>query len=128
MSKFTKNLVKFTVASAAVCGLCYAFKDKIKESKVYQDYDVDEKINKVKTTIKEKMPKMFDNEENIVEEDEIFFDSEDAAQDSADRSYVSIDSDGTETVPDKTADEGSTDSEEDSTEAEDSSDIPTIEA
>jgi len=55
MGKFFKGVVKFSVAAAAVGGLCYAFKDKIRESKVYQDNNVDEKINKVKTTIKDKM-------------------------------------------------------------------------
>ncbi len=73
MGKFFKGVVKFSVAAAAVGGLCYAFKDKIRESKVYQDNNVDEKINKVKTTIKDKMPKIFDNEDDI-EEDVPMFD------------------------------------------------------
>ena len=73
MGKFFKGVVKFSVAAAAVGGLCYAFKDKIRESKVYQDNNVDEKINKVKTTIKDKMPKIFDNEDDI-EEDDLFAD------------------------------------------------------
>ena len=45
MGKFFKGVVKFSVAAAAVGGLCYAFKDKIRESKVYQDNNVDEKDN-----------------------------------------------------------------------------------
>ena len=69
MGKFFKGVVKFSVAAAAVGGLCYAFKDKIRESKVYQDNNVDEKINKVKTTIKDKMPKIFDNEDDLFADD-----------------------------------------------------------
>lgn len=93
MGKVFKGIVKITVAAAAVGGLCYAFKDKIKESQVYKDYDVDNKINKVKTTLKEKMPKVFDNEEDYVDEDEIFFDDLDLAAEDVERDYVSIDSD-----------------------------------
>lgn len=50
------KLLKVVVAAAAIGGVCYAFRDKIKESKVYQSLDVDDKVEKVKTTIKEKMP------------------------------------------------------------------------
>ena len=115
MGKLLKGLVTLTAATAAVGGLCYVFKDQIKESKVYKDYDVDEKIkkvkntinenetfnkvkdkvnenetfNKVKDTLKEKMPKVFDNEADYVDEGEIFFDDLDAA--TSDRDYVSID-------------------------------------
>ena len=82
MGKFFKGVVKFSVAAAAVGGLCYAFKDKIRESKVYQDNNVDEKINKVKTTIKDKMPKIFDNEDDI-EEDDLFADDLDLEMEDA---------------------------------------------
>lgn len=90
MGKVLKSFVRVTVAAAAVGGICYAFKDKIKDSKVYKEHDVDGKIAKVKTTIKEKMPKVFDNEKDYVEEDEIFFDDLD---DASERDYVSIDTD-----------------------------------
>lgn len=124
MGKLLKGVVKFTVAAAAIGGVCYAFKDQIKESKIYKDYDVDTKINKVKTTIKEKMPKAFSNEEDIVDDDEIFFDDMDMAVESPEKNYVSI-------VPEQTADttedskteapaESENTSEEDST-------VPTIE-
>ncbi len=89
MGKVFKGLVKFTVAAAAVGGLCYAFKDQIKESKVYKDYDVDTKIKKVKTTLKDKMPAIFDNEADFVEEDDLFEDLDLAAED-VERDYVSI--------------------------------------
>ena len=90
MGKLFKSLVKVGVAAAAVGGICYAFKDKIKESKVYQEYDLDDKIQKVKSTIKDKMPKS-DNEKDYVDDDEIFFDDLDAG--STERDYVSIDTD-----------------------------------
>ncbi|MBR1816615.1 MAG: hypothetical protein IJ763_07935 [Lachnospiraceae bacterium] len=115
MGKLLKGLVTLTAATAAVGGLAYVFKDQIKESKVYKDYEVDEKIkkvkntinenetfnkvkdkvnenetfNKVKDTLKEKMPKVFDNEADYVDEGEIFFDDLDAA--TSDRDYVSLD-------------------------------------
>lgn len=93
MGKIMKGLVKFTVAAAAVGGICYAFKDKIKETEVYKNNNVDEKINKVKTTIKEKMPKVFDKEKDIVDENEIFV--EDCAED-GERGYVSLDAEAAE--------------------------------
>lgn len=90
MAKLLKGFVKVTVAAAAIGGICYVFKDKIKESKVYKDYDMDSKIKKVTTTIKEKMPKVFDNEEDYVDEDEIFFDDLDLGAEDVERDYVSI--------------------------------------
>lgn len=65
------------VTVAAIGGVCYAFRDKIKESKVYQSLDVEDKVEKVKTTIKEKMPTKDDaerdyftlNEEDVVTTD-----------------------------------------------------------
>lgn len=136
MGKFVKNLLKVTAATAAVGGLCYAFKDKIKESKVYKDYDVDEKLNKVKTTIKEKMPKVFDNEEDYVEDDEIFFEDEDFNPEDSSRDYVSINNEpaaeadaAAEGAPEET--EGDTDSSEVAADTDaassDDGDIPTIE-
>lgn len=112
MGKLFKSLVKVGVAAAAVGGLCYAFKDKIKDSKVYQEYDLDDKIAKVKSTIKEKMPKT-DNEKDYVEDDEIFFDDLDAG--TTERDYVSIDTEAT----DNTAVEA-----DETSEADDS--VPTI--
>lgn len=93
MGKMLKGLVKFTVAAATVSGVCYLFKDKIKESHVYEDYNIDDKIKKVKKTIKEKMPNPFEKEEDIVAEDEIFFDDLDFSAENAERDYVSINSD-----------------------------------
>lgn len=93
MGKMIKGLVKFTVAAAAVGGVCYAFRDKIKETEVYKNNNVDEKIDKVKATLKEKMPKVFDKEKEIVEDDEIFAET---AEDVADRDYVELDAEAAE--------------------------------
>ena len=71
MGKVFKGLLKFTVAAATLGGVCYAFKDKIRETKVYQDHDMDNKIKKVTKTIKEKIPAVFDNEADYVDEDEL---------------------------------------------------------
>ncbi len=89
MGKLFRGIVKFTVAAAAVSGLAYVFKDQIKESKAYKEYEVDEKIKKVKTTLKEKLPAFFDNEADFVEEDGLSDELELAAED-VERDYVSI--------------------------------------
>lgn len=121
MGKFFKGIVKFTVAAGTVAGLCYVFKDKIKETKVYQDNNMDEKIRKVKTTIKEKMPKVFDNEDDI-EEDDLFADDLDLEVEDANRDYVTIDPESEDNKPEDSEtplDETQDDSED--------GDVPTIE-
>ena len=128
MGKLFKSLVKVGVAAAAVGGICYAFKDKIKESTVYQEYDLDDKIQKVKSTIKDKMPKS-DNEKDYVDDDEIFFDDLDAG--SAERDYVSIDTDSKdEDAEDSSAEESSAEDssseDEDIEDTEDTDSVPTI--
>lgn len=133
MGKLFKSLVKVGVAAAAVGGICYAFKDKIKESKVYQEYDLDDKIQKVKSTIKDKMPKS-DNEKDYVDDDEIFFDDLDAG--SAERDYVSIDTDSkdedaedssSETTDDVAESENDDESDEAASDKTDDTDgVPTI--
>ena len=45
MGKFFKGVVKFSVAAAAVGGLCYAFKDKIRESKFLSSLKKKEILN-----------------------------------------------------------------------------------
>lgn len=133
MGKLFKSLVKVGVAAAAVGGICYAFKDKIKESKIYQEYDLDDKIQKVKSTIKDKMPKS-DNEKDYVDDDEIFFDDLDAG--SAERDYVSIDTDSkdedaedssSETTDDVAESENDDESDEAASDKTDDTDgVPTI--
>ena len=49
---------------AAIGGVCYVFRDKIKNSTVYQSLDMDDKVEKVKNTIKEKMPAKEEPERN----------------------------------------------------------------
>ena len=123
MGKLFKSLVKVGVAAAAVGGICYAFKDKIKESKVYQEYDLDDKIQKVKSTIKDKMPKS-DNEKDYVDDDEIFFDDLDAG--SAERDYVSIDTDSKDEDAEDSSAEDSSSEDEDTENTEDTDSVPTI--
>lgn len=125
MGKLFKSLVKVGVAAAAVGGICYAFKDKIKESKVYQEYDLDDKIQKVKSTIKDKMPKS-DNEKDYVDDDEIFFDDLDAG--SAERDYVSIDTDSKDEGAEESSAEDSSaeDSNSEGEDTEDTDGVPTI--
>jgi hypothetical protein len=141
MSKLFKNLVKVSVAAATVGGLCYAFKEKIRESKVYKDYDVDTKLNKVKTTIKDKMPKVFDNEEDYVEDDEIFFEDEEFNPEKASRDYVSINLDSVSDEAENASEDKTSETEASETEASEdktsedkkdadsseSGDVPTIE-
>ncbi len=69
-----KGLAKFTIAAAAVGGICYAFKDQIKESKVYKDYDVENKIKKVKKAIEEKLPTPADEQADDIDLDDTFSD------------------------------------------------------
>lgn len=111
MGKMLKGLVKFTVAAATVSGVCYLFKDKIKESQIYEDYNIDDKIKRVKKTIKEKMPIPFEKEEDIVAEDEIFFDDLDFSAENAERDYVSINSDEEASNDESAKDEASNDAD-----------------
>ena len=124
MGKLFKGVVKFTVAAATVTGVCYLFKDKIKQSKFYQEYDVDGKLDKVKNTIIEKLPKTdAENEEDIVEDDEIFF--EDADSDTT-RDYVSLDSEHTAGDSEKTSDDETSDEDASNEASEKEDDVPTI--
>ncbi|MGN0436815.1 MAG: hypothetical protein ACI4D8_09330 [Wujia sp.] len=120
MGKLFKGVVKFTVAAATVTGVCYLFKDKIKQSKFYQEYDVDGKLDKVKNTIIEKLPKSdVENEEDIVDDDEIFF--EEAEADTT-RDYVSLDAEHTAGDSEESSDDEATDEEASNNEE----DVPTI--
>ena len=64
------KLFKAAATIAAIGGVCYVFRDKIKNSTVYQSLDMDDKVEKVKHTSKEKMP---------------------AKEETADRDYFSLD-------------------------------------
>ena len=58
------KLFKDDATIAAIGGVCYVFRDKIKNSTVYQSLDMDDKVEKVKNTIKEKMPAKEEPERN----------------------------------------------------------------
>lgn len=58
------KLFKAAATIAAIGGVCYVFRDKIKNSTVYQSLDMDDKVEKVKNTIKEKMPAKEEPEHN----------------------------------------------------------------
>ena len=58
------KLFKAAATIAAIGGVCYVFRDKIKNSTVYQSLDMDDKVEKVKNTIKEKMPAKEEPERN----------------------------------------------------------------
>lgn len=58
------KLFKAAATIAAIGGICYVFRDKIKNSTVYQSLDMDDKVEKVKNTIKEKMPAKEEPERN----------------------------------------------------------------
>ena len=56
------SFLKLMVTAAAVGGVCYAFRDKIKETKVYKSLDVEDKVEKAKRTIKEKVSSKDDDD------------------------------------------------------------------
>lgn len=58
------KLFKAAATIAAIGGVCYVFRDKIKNSTVYQSLDMDDNVEKVKNTIKEKMPAKEEPERN----------------------------------------------------------------
>ena len=64
------KLFKAAATIAAIGGVCYVFRDKIKNSTVYQSLDMDDKVEKVKNTIKEKMPAKEEPERNYFSLDE----------------------------------------------------------
>ncbi|MCR5149499.1 MAG: hypothetical protein K6C35_11130 [Eubacterium sp.] len=104
------GVIKFTVAAAAVSGICYLFRDDLKSSKTYQKYEVDEKINKARTAVKDKTATIKDKATALkekapwnkaasdVEDDELDIIIGDEA---ADRDYVSIDAEDTAEAADK---------------------------
>lgn len=96
---FFGGLAKLTVAAAAVTGVCYLFKDEIKGSKAYQELEMDDKIQKAKTAIKdttatikekaqEKAP-WLSNEDEIIDDDEIILNNAEPSE----RDYVPLSSD-----------------------------------
>ncbi len=62
---------------AAIGGVCYVFRDKIKESKLYKDLDVEDKVQKAKSFVSDKLPNSCDCEEDDFEDDFFYDDDED---------------------------------------------------
>ncbi len=78
-------------AVAAIGGVCYVFRDKIKESKLYKDFDVDDKVKKAKSFVNDKLPNSCDCESDDFEDD--FFydeDEDDMPSTPVQREYTSI--------------------------------------
>lgn len=84
------KLITMAAAAAAIGGACYAFRDKIKASKLYEELGVDDKLHSLKELLKREK-----DEEDFFEEDEYIFDTE---NDDSNRNYVSI---HTEASPEK---------------------------
>jgi len=95
-------------AVAAVGGVCYVFRDKIKESKIYNDLDMDDKLNKVKSFVNNHVSS------DDYDDDDFFFDEDEDTSDfssTANRGYVALNTDADTT----TADSDSTPSLENTT-------------
>ena len=95
---FLGGVIKFTVAAAAVSGICYLFRDDLKSSKTYQKYEVDEKISKAKNVVKDKTATIKDKAASLKEKAPWAKNSDDAADEIEDavRDYVEIDTDEAE--------------------------------
>ena len=124
------KFLKAVTAVAAIGGVCYLFKDKIKESSIYQSMDVDDKVQKVKTTIKEKMPSK--NEESndyfTLDDDEVTEAPADTEEDVTGED-ITEETDAAEVAVEETpAEEAATENTSDLTAMVDDllSDIPTI--
>ena len=98
------KLLAFTTAAAAIGGACYVFRDKIKQSPIYQK-------------AMDKLSGLMDKDSEDFTDDDFFFDEEDTfSEDSAmDREYTSI------TMNAKQEEESELSATEDDTES-----IPTI--
>lgn len=64
-------------AVAAIGGVCYVFRDKIKECKLYKNLDVDDKLKKAKSFVNDKMPTSCNCDKDDFEEDFFYDDDED---------------------------------------------------
>ncbi len=91
---FLGTLVSVAATVAAVGGVCYIFRDKIKESKIYNDLNLDVHLANAKKYWDEHKPTK-NNEEDFFDEDEFIFED----VDSSDRNYVSVSITPSEDVP-----------------------------
>ncbi len=84
---FFGKLLTATAAVAAIGGTCYIFKDKIKESKLYEDLDIENRLKQLKSLLK----KDDEEDDDFFDEDEYIFESDDTedAEDTK-RNYVPL--------------------------------------
>ena len=85
------KLLTAAACGAAIGGACYIFRDKIKESKIYEDLKIDDKL----MTLKDLLTRDSEDEEDYFDEDEYIFETGDTASDmhnteDAGRNYVSL--------------------------------------
>ena len=79
------KLLTATAAIAAVGGACYMFRDKIKESKLYEELGVEDKLHSLKN-----MRKNHEDEEDFIDEDEYIFEDLEPSDEDMNRTYVSL--------------------------------------
>ncbi len=99
-----KKLFGVFAALAAIGGAVYVFRDQIKESKLYDDLKVDDKLTTLKNFVGDKLAKD-DDEEDLFDDDELVFDDDQTSN--TERNYVSLNTDmstedteeGSEEVP-----------------------------
>lgn len=84
------KLLTATAAVAAIGGVCYFFKDKIKESKLYDDLDIDNRLKQLKSLFEK------EDEDDFFDEDEELFGEQ--TNTGSDRNYVSLNTDNNSDV------------------------------
>lgn len=117
------KLIAFTTAVAAIGGVCYVFRDKIKESSAFKT--ASDKANDLYDTVKSKMNK--DDDDFFFDDDDFFDETDDFADtndSTGEREYTSILSKQSDS---NTSEEADTTEETDTAEETDTSEnIPTI--
>ncbi|MBR6223986.1 MAG: hypothetical protein IKQ71_11205 [Lachnospiraceae bacterium] len=85
-----KKIFGVFAAFAAIGATVYVFRDKIKESKVYDDLKMDDKLTSLKNLVNDKLSKD-DDEDDLFDDDELVFDEDQTS--SSERNYVSLNTD-----------------------------------
>ncbi|MCR5701632.1 MAG: hypothetical protein K6G76_05740 [Lachnospiraceae bacterium] len=83
---FIGKLIAFTTTVAAIGGVCYVFRDKIKESQAFKT--ASDKAGDLYGTIKGKMNR--DEEDFFFDDDDDFFEDDMDINDNSSREYTSI--------------------------------------
>lgn len=83
---FIGKLIAFTTTVAAIGGVCYIFRDKIKESQAFKT--ATDKAGDLYGTIKDKMNR--DDEDFFFDDDDDFFEDDMDINDNTSREYTSI--------------------------------------